>query len=608
MTGFDDLERQLLERVAERRRPRRRRSLAAARPRRRRSLSAARPLRALNRSPLGALLGACALAGLAAAAITLMSATGETSIAARAFAATTTSGRLVHYVEVASYSPPPGMGLRQVKRRAAVWVSGGRSRVIETVTLIFLDGRHTTVQHISSAGTGGEGAEAVPAGGGSAPAPHPMPATPALPAASCIDSGACTPAAATPISALRALYLKGKLNDSGETVSEGRRLDVLTSKEGPPMRILVDPQSFLPVEVLTSYRSAGSGTMLASTTIEDYRQLPLTPSATGMLAPRCHSWQLAARLGSRTSLRSGFRRIVTFRNGSGAACTLYGYPGMRMLSAGGASLATHVHRGASTTIDAVPEQIVALSPGGEASFAAGYLHGGLTSSPNGGLVHAQCPAAAEVEITPPNAYRHITIRWALRPFGGASGPRCGAVSVSPVYSGAGAPPAPAPSAAPETASATVGRCHASELAARLGAGGAATGHVGQVITFVNASETACSLRGYPGLQLLGAHHRRLQTHVDRGASYIIPSMPVRRVLLQPGSEASFEAGYEDGTGFSDISCPAARAVLVTPPNAYRPLKLRWAPRPYGGPRHSLHGCGEVTVSPVYAGLGRPRGV
>lgn len=596
MTGFDQLEHQLRQRVAERRRSRRRRLLPFLRM---------PQMRALRSSPLGAAVAVSALAGAAAAVVVATSATSQLSIAARAYEATGTSGKVVHYVEVASYAPPPGMGLRQVKRHAAVWVSGGRSRVIETVTLFFLSGRHTTVQHVSTTGGVSAPPAATPTGRPSPKAVAPVPAA-AVPAAPCLTSGACAAGASAQISALRQLYLQGKLRDAGQTVQDGQRLDVLVSDEGPSMRVLVDPRDFLPVEILTRYRSAGSGTLVAKTMIEDYRQLPLTPSAASMLAPRCHVWQLSARLGSRTPVSGGFRRIVTLANSSSSTCTLYGYPGMLMLDAAGRPVPTHVHRGAFMKIPALAERSVALDPGGAASFAVGYLHGGFTSSPHGGFMRASCPAARMVEVTPPNAYRHLTIRWALHPFGGASGPRCGTVTVSPVYPGAGAPPRPEPpSPTPEPVAPAMRRCHTSQLTARLGRGGVAAGHEGQVLTFMNASGAACSLYGYPGMQMVGARGQRLPTHVHRGASYIVPSLPVRRVVLQPGWEASFQAGYEDATGFDGIACPAASAMLITPPNAYRPIRVRWAPQPYGGPHHDMHGCGEMTVSPVYEGPGTP---
>lgn len=582
MTGFDQLERQLLERIAERGRSRRASRL-------RRALRA----RTLQRSPLRSALAACALAGAAILATLLIGSAGQLSTAARAYAATDTAGKVVNYVELASYAPPPGLGLRQVKRRAVVWASGGRSRVVEAVTLISLSGKHTVVHNVSTSGAPGAESEAPQTNGGSA-----AQATLAhvIPKAACAASPGCAPAAATPISALRRLYRQGKLRDAGHTERNGRRLDVIVSGEAPSMRILVDPHSFLPVEIVTSYRSPGSGALVARTTITDYHRLPLTSRATGMLAPRCHSQRLSARLGPTIGSTGSLRRIVTFTNDSRFTCTLYGYPGMLMLGAHGGPLPTYVRRGSYAIVPPVSEATVALRPGGHASFAAGYASFGQRS-------RSECPQSAQVEITPPNAYQPVTVRWALRLFGrpASLGHRCGVVTVSPVYQGTGAPPYRAPQSATQASV----RCHSSQLTVNLGRSGLAAGHESQVVTFTNVSGTPCHLYGYPGMQMLGADRRRMPSHVRWGASYIVPALSPRRVLIRPGAHASFEAGYEDGTGFG-ITCPAAMKVLITPPNAYRPLAIRWPLRPYGGPSHSVHACGEVTVSPVYPGSGQPR--
>jgi hypothetical protein len=41
-------------------------------------------------------------------------------------------------------------------------------------------------------------------------------------------------------------------------------------------------------------------------------------------------------------------------------------------------------------------------------------------------------------------------------------------------------------------------------------------------------------------------------------------------------------------------------VLVTPPNAYRSIKVVWRIQPYGGGAIVHLHCGQITVSPVFA--------
>ena len=155
------------------------------------------------------------------------------------------------------------------------------------------------------------------------------------------------------------------------------------------------------------------------------------------------------------------------------------------------------------------------------------------------------------------------------------------------------------STAPESV-AQLPRCQSSQLSAHPAFAGVGTGNVGQVVTFTNTSSSTCTLYGYPGLQMLDGSGRPIPTQVHRGQSYAVPQLPVRLVTLRPGAPASFEAGYEDGTGFSGVRCPSATTVEITPPGAYRPITIKWALNPYGGDIERLR-CGRVSVSPVYAG-------
>lgn len=147
------------------------------------------------------------------------------------------------------------------------------------------------------------------------------------------------------------------------------------------------------------------------------------------------------------------------------------------------------------------------------------------------------------------------------------------------------------------------RCRSSVIVATVGPPGVATGAIGQVVTLRNTSGTACSLTGYPGLQMLDASGHPIATSVVRGTSTTVSAVPVRPVVLAAGASASFEVGYQDSTGYGNASCPTSSSVEVTPPNAYHYVVVSWKMTPYGGTAQHL-ACGQVTVSPVYPGTGR----
>ena len=118
------------------------------------------------------------------------------------------------------------------------------------------------------------------------------------------------------------------------------------------------------------------------------------------------------------------------RNASQKPCTLFGYPGAQMLDAKGRDLPTHVQRGGAFFPEtrAAPRKVL-LSPGQSARFVFGFsvnpeYGSGTTGAPQ------RCPAAAKVEVTPPNTYSQLAVSMSPRD----SFTPCGGVLVaSPVY-------------------------------------------------------------------------------------------------------------------------------------------------------------------------------
>ena len=145
-----------------------------------------------------------------------------------------------------------------------------------------------------------------------------------------------------------------------------------------------------------------------------------TQPATGTAAtpPRCSISQLRVRQTSSNGAAGSIGLTFAFTNVSSTTCTLFGYPGMQMLAAGGGSLPTTVIRAPSVVVPAVAERTVILGPNAIASFYAGYSD----------VSAGSCPQAARLEVTPPNAYDHLVIATSIAPCRGR-------INVSPVFAG-----------------------------------------------------------------------------------------------------------------------------------------------------------------------------
>jgi len=115
--------------------------------------------------------------------------------------------------------------------------------------------------------------------------------------------------------------------------------------------------------------------------------------------------------------------VFILTNRSRTACYLYGFPGMQLLDALGRPLPTRVLRTGAYTFTEVPPRRVDLTPGGEASFSAGW-------SSATGYPGVPCPASESVEVTPPDDTAQLTVAAGIQ--------ACpdGTIHVSPVIAGA----------------------------------------------------------------------------------------------------------------------------------------------------------------------------
>ena len=129
---------------------------------------------------------------------------------------------------------------------------------------------------------------------------------------------------------------------------------------------------------------------------------PARTTAATSTVPRCYTQNLAAGLhGSQAGLGNrGF--ILTLTNTGSTSCSLYGYPGLGLQNARHQALPPHTFRG-STYFDPDPGQsLVVLSPGETVSADLAY------AAADGLAVHTV--TATYLQVTPPNAYLHLTVR------------------------------------------------------------------------------------------------------------------------------------------------------------------------------------------------------
>jgi hypothetical protein len=138
------------------------------------------------------------------------------------------------------------------------------------------------------------------------------------------------------------------------------------------------------------------------------------------------------------------------------------------------------------------------------------------------------------------------------------------------------------SAAPQSQAATrVSRCQPANLSFTLGAkvGATSTTQPAQVVDMTNKGASACTMEGFPGVNLVGASggQENYTWPVTRAsASYASQSQQgIAEVTLRPGQTAHFELRYLPGvTGDGNRLINVTRMV-ITPPNDYTQAELTW---------------------------------
>jgi hypothetical protein len=118
---------------------------------------------------------------------------------------------------------------------------------------------------------------------------------------------------------------------------------------------------------------------------------------------------------------------VTFglRNTASATCTLFGYPGIQLVGAGGADIATDEVEGGSESFTDFARTNVSVGPAATVYFNIGYSD--VTTG-----TESSCPTTTAVQVIPPNTTTPLTVD------GQFNVCNAGTVDVSPVF-GAGSP-------------------------------------------------------------------------------------------------------------------------------------------------------------------------
>jgi hypothetical protein len=222
------------------------------------------------------------LAAVFAAAVVVLTGGSSPSILSGAYAATGTDGVIVHYVETLHFQNSTGTSQGALHD---VWASGQQRHVIVTTT----DPKRT--EEVAFNGTTEENylpdgtlatyrvaAGTLARGCGSVG----------------ILLGECGRGdQINPLIALRRLYRSGRLRAAGQAALDGRRVEVITGvSQGIRLRALVDPHTFVPVEIQLVQHFAPPAAefpaLKLTTTITDYQRLPLTPHNRQLLLMRPH--------------------------------------------------------------------------------------------------------------------------------------------------------------------------------------------------------------------------------------------------------------------------------------------------------------------------------
>ncbi len=181
------------------------------------------------------------------------------------------------------------------------------------------------------------------------------------------------------------------------------------------------------VTAVTDCAGSPAADLAAATTT--LRVFPSAPAASSSW-PVCSTFQLHLAGGWSGAGLGNVATQITLTNVSEHACALVGYPGVVLVGAGGRLLTTHATPATTGAymFPAIVPHLVALTPGGIATFMLGY--GDNPSGP--GLTEpyaVACPVTSAVRVILPGTHEFGTARVSIAPCEGM-------LDVSPIVPGA----------------------------------------------------------------------------------------------------------------------------------------------------------------------------
>jgi hypothetical protein len=115
-----------------------------------------------------------------------------------------------------------------------------------------------------------------------------------------------------------------------------------------------------------------------------------------------------------------------------------------------------------------------------------------------------------------------------------------------------------------------GICQTANLTYSLGPSSSATSQRTQTVTMTNSGSSACTLQGFPGVDLVGAANGQQ----NYSWPLVRSSATYSAVTLQPGGTAHFDLMYLPGGSGTSGNISVVKMV-ITPPNDYTQAELTW---------------------------------
>jgi Protein of unknown function (DUF4232) len=168
--------------------------------------------------------------------------------------------------------------------------------------------------------------------------------------------------------------------------------------------------------------------------------------------------------------------------------------------------------------------------------------------------------------------------------GSSSSSSGGSATTSPANPGSTAQAAgagtstPASSQQPQAAG-SGSTCQPANLSFTLGAKIGATTQPTQVVDLTNKGSSACTMEGFPGVNLVGAANGQKNYTwplARSSASYASENhQGISIVTLQPGGTAHFELRYLPGAPGDGNNHISVGKMVITPPNDYTQGEMTW---------------------------------